>query len=276
MPFCPNCKNEYRQGFTQCHECKVPLVDSLEELENQQMKPKKFFDVNDERSYEFLDQYVEEEEDEEESEIVSYSDLSFKEAQFDQKEEAEEEEEDYNMVSISEQMMRQRQIAESMRKKSSYVDKKQKIEDYKSSGFVLTFVGTIGLIALILLYFGFIPGFAGLKSNYMFMGVMFVMFVCFIVAGIGSFMQIKTIVLEAEADQDITTKVTDFMAENLTAEKIAEAVILSKSDTPEEMYFKRTEYMTKVVFHQFPSLNEALREQLIDEKYGELYEDNNS
>ena len=41
MPFCPKCKNEYREGFTHCAECKFELVDSLEDLleDNQDENP---------------------------------------------------------------------------------------------------------------------------------------------------------------------------------------------------------------------------------------------
>lgn len=274
MPFCPNCKNEYRKGFTECHECKIPLVDSLEEANAIQIKPKRVFDVNDERSYEFLDQYKEEAEEEEDSEIVSYSDLTFSEKQFQKNEE--ESDDDLEVVApISEQMMRQRQIAESIRKQSSYVDKKQKIEDYKSSGFVLTLVGGVGLVALVLLYLGIIPGFSGLKSNYMFMGVMLVMFIVFIIAGIVSFAQIKTIILEAEADDDLISRVNQFFDEYLTVEKLAKEVACGKNDTEEELYFKRTEYMTRVLLQKFPEMNESLREKIIDDKYGEMYENNN-
>ena len=35
MPWCPKCKNEYREGFTVCSECGVELVDSLEESDEQ-------------------------------------------------------------------------------------------------------------------------------------------------------------------------------------------------------------------------------------------------
>lgn len=274
MPFCPNCKNEYRKGFTECHECKIPLVDSLEEANAMQIKPKRVFDVNDERSYEFLDQYKEEAEEEEDSEIVSYSDLTFSEKQFQKNEE--ESDDDLEVVApISEQMMRQRQIAEAIRKQSSYVDKKQKIEDYKSSGFVLTLVGCVGLVALVLLYLGIIPGFSGLKSNYMFMGVMLVMFIVFIIAGIVSFAQIKTIILEAAADDDLISRVNQFFDEYLTVEKLAKEVVCGKNDTEEELYFKRTEYMTRVLLQKFPEMNESLREKIIDDKYGEMYENNN-
>jgi len=27
--FCPKCRTEYRQGFTECADCKVPLVEEL-------------------------------------------------------------------------------------------------------------------------------------------------------------------------------------------------------------------------------------------------------
>ncbi len=274
MPFCPKCKNEYRKGFTVCHECKIPLVDTLEEAEAASSPQKRVFDVNDERSYEFLDQYKEKEEEEKESEIVSYGSLTFSEKQF-QKDDKEDENDLEVVAPISEQMMRQRQISEAINKKSSYVDKKQKIEDYKSSGIVLTLVGGIGLIALILLYFGVIPGFAGLKSNYMFMGVMLFMFVVFIISGIVSFAQIKTIIIEAEEADDLIAKVKEFMDSYFTVEKLAQDVVCSGSDTDEEKYFKRADYMTRVLIRKFPEMDEALREKLLDDKYGELYENNN-
>ncbi len=34
MPWCPVCKNEYREGITECAECKVPLVNDLSEAAN--------------------------------------------------------------------------------------------------------------------------------------------------------------------------------------------------------------------------------------------------
>lgn len=35
MPWCPKCRNEYRKGITMCAECKVELVDSLDDCEKQ-------------------------------------------------------------------------------------------------------------------------------------------------------------------------------------------------------------------------------------------------
>ena len=35
MPFCPSCGAEFRAGFTQCNTCLVPLVASLEALDEE-------------------------------------------------------------------------------------------------------------------------------------------------------------------------------------------------------------------------------------------------
>lgn len=32
MPWCPECKNEYREGITTCVDCSISLVDSLEDI----------------------------------------------------------------------------------------------------------------------------------------------------------------------------------------------------------------------------------------------------
>lgn len=40
MPYCPKCKDEYREGFTRCAECDVELVDELPiEKEPEEEKP---------------------------------------------------------------------------------------------------------------------------------------------------------------------------------------------------------------------------------------------
>jgi hypothetical protein len=34
MPFCPNCRDEYREGFETCSRCEVPLVAELPHLDD--------------------------------------------------------------------------------------------------------------------------------------------------------------------------------------------------------------------------------------------------
>lgn len=35
MPFCPQCRDEFREGLTVCQECKTALVESLDDEEDQ-------------------------------------------------------------------------------------------------------------------------------------------------------------------------------------------------------------------------------------------------
>ena len=42
MPWCPKCKAEYREGFTECSTCRVPLVDTLPEENEENKKPEEF------------------------------------------------------------------------------------------------------------------------------------------------------------------------------------------------------------------------------------------
>lgn len=44
MPWCPKCKAEYREGFTECAACHVPLVDTLPD-ETQADPPENAFDA---------------------------------------------------------------------------------------------------------------------------------------------------------------------------------------------------------------------------------------
>jgi len=33
MPYCPKCKDEFKEDFTSCHDCNVPLVEKLPEVD---------------------------------------------------------------------------------------------------------------------------------------------------------------------------------------------------------------------------------------------------
>ena len=35
MPWCPQCKEEYKEGIIVCPDCKTPLVESLEQLKEE-------------------------------------------------------------------------------------------------------------------------------------------------------------------------------------------------------------------------------------------------
>lgn len=296
MPFCPICKSEYKEGITMCHECKVPLVDDLANgpsavLYGDREKLEEIMDFcrsnglltgfirfSEEKNTDQL--YFEQDELETAQKVIqSYlarqemkrlaeragipmDEMTPEKAKQLMKEEAEEMEE-------LRRTQRDRNSGQ-----NTYVDKRAKAAEYRSSGVVLLAVGGLGLVALILMYCGIIPGFANLKSNYMFMGVMAVLFVIFIVTGAMSFTRLKSILAQAQEDEDLSAAVQKFMEENLTKEVIDRAVGSDGNETGEELYFRRAEYMESILKAEFSDMEETLREKLIDERYSELYENN--
>ncbi|MDE6698696.1 MAG: hypothetical protein K2J91_04380, partial [Lachnospiraceae bacterium] len=54
------------------------------------------------------------------------------------------------------------------------------------------------------------------------------------------------------------------------------ASVLSESDsdslTDEELYILRTEKLQEIIFNEFPDINSTLVEEVIDDKYEEIFE----
>lgn len=56
MPWCPECKAEYKEGMIECPDCKVALVDSLDELKKEDMQELLSFENSNlaEKFFEYL------------------------------------------------------------------------------------------------------------------------------------------------------------------------------------------------------------------------------
>lgn len=294
MPFCPICKNEYREGIKECHECKVPLVDDLSKgpvpvIYGEQDKLEEILQFCEKNGLKtgFI-RYLEEEHalhlffNKEEVEdatkwikvymtgkemerLAERAGIPMEEMTPELARQLQQEE----MEEIKELQKMER---ERISGRNSYVDKREKAGEYKSSGFVLVIVGAAGLAALVLIYLGLIPGFNSLKSNYMFIGVMVFLFLIFIITGVMSFLKVKDILSQASEDEDLSSRAKKFMEEMLTKETVDKAAGKSGEISEEEIYFKRAEYMGNVLKNEFPDMEETLREKLIEERYSELYE----
>lgn len=270
MPICPICKNEYREGIKECHECKVPLVDDLsqapvtviygeqdklEEIlqfcENNGLKTGFIRHIEEEHA---LHLFFNREELEDATKCVKV----------------------YMAEKEMERLAERADIPMEENVKNSYVDKREKAAEYKSSAFVLIIVGVAGLAALVLIYLDILPGFNSLKNNYLFIGVMGLLFLIFLITGIMSYAKVKEILAQALKDEDIFSKAGKFMDEMLTKEAVDRAVGKSGDVSEEEIYFKRAEYMGNVLKDEFPDMEEALCEKLIEERYYELYESNDN
>ena len=156
-----------------------------------------------------------------------------------------------------------------------YQDKKSKAEDFKSSGYTLIFVGTLGLIALVLLELGVFPFSLAAPGKYITYLVMGTMFLIFVIMGFSSFKSFKKYAKEAETEDDLTSRIKAWTLENVTKESIVKKAALPV-DMPEEVkYFRYFDMLKKAIRTEFGDVNAAYLESLTEELYSEIFERDN-
>ena len=178
-----------------------------------------------------------------------------------------------------------------------YVSKESKKEETKSTAYSFLLVSVFGFIALILFATGVLPVHVADYMKIMLCIVMGVMLLIFFVIGIVSLRQLKTLGTQAEKENDSETMGHDvsLLEENPPIEKKPEPADFSSEiiswftstysakDIDESMdeevfdqdlYFKRYEIMTRFLSKQYPDLEETFLDHLVEELYGNLFEEN--
>ena len=270
MPWCPNCKNEYRQGIFTCADCGCTLVEE-EPIDNQvslifgeeeQMSSlKEFLEFNkiqgvvmrfdqQEKVYELLVQ-------EKDKKTASNITRIFLE-QETQKEETQED----NAQADGD-------VKESYLKADNAVYRKNadKAEDNKSSGWTLLVTGAAGMVFMVFGIAGVLP--LKIGNPYMFYGVMSAVFLLFIVMGAVSMRNAKVFEKKAESENTLRDTMEKWCAENLDAAKIDRELFVNagdpEEDAPEILYYKRYEKLKELLNRQFMNLDQAFLENFIDE-----------
>lgn len=267
MPICPKCKNEYREGFTVCSDCKCDLVDFLEDIVEEISAPK---------------------EEPEAIEIVEVIE-AIKEIEETADTENSEESEENTDVSIE-----KKERPKDGYKSGIYRNSAERAEDNKSSAWTLLSVGVIGIILLILVMAGVIPlHFYGI-TKYMVYGVMFALFILFIVMGLVSLRNSKIFAKKAESESTLADTMKEWCLAHLNAEELdaklfgseeeGSAYDTSKPDdesgdaegeeiSDEVKYFKRIEEIKRLLSDKFINLDEGFLEDFVDHIYEEIFED---
>ncbi len=154
----------------------------------------------------------------------------------------------------------------------AYQNSAQKAEDNKSSAYMLLIFGAIGLIAVILILTGVIPLYqnATLTRNFV-CGVMGALFLLFVISGIVSMKNFKTLSEKAASEDSLVEEMTNWCAENLSAEQIDEGLFTSEEIPEEQKYFRRAEKMKQLIQEQFIYLEDAFLDNFIDDYYQNLF-----
>ena len=222
MPFCPKCKNEYREGFTVCAECKCELVDSLTELEGQ----------------------------------AEYAGEDLLQGSFEQ---------DTEVQGRTESEARPKDGYQS----GIYRNNAERAEDNKSSAWTLLSIGILGIILLILVMAGIIPVYFYGVTRFMVYGVMFALFILFIVMGMVSLRNSRIFAKKAESDSTLSDTMHAWCKDNLNAADLDAQLF----DEEEMKYFKRTEYLKRLLTDKFMNLDEGFLEDFVDHIYDEVFEE---
>lgn len=285
MPWCPICKNEYKEGYTHCNDCDADLVEQLpvaimfgpkEDMDIMKQTLKTLgidtsyvSDDEKDRTYELsvekenvekakslLKEYLEKEAANQLAEQMGY--------------EADEIADDSSLA----EMIMEKEACEEREAKNTYGDKAVKAEDYKSSAYTLALVGGIGILIIVLHALGVIPVTLPKTTQIMMYVVMGALFVIFLISSIFAFKSYKRLLKEDEIEKAFLKEAKEFLAGVSVDQVEAESDL---SDTPDEMkYYKRIVVIKKIIEEKYPDAADGLIDYLAecyyDEQYGTDYD----
>ncbi len=277
MPWCPKCKNEYKEGYTVCADCGTELVASLEDApvgiyfgaEEELQEMCRFMHANgisdtqivyDEKqdTYELFVARKKEKEAKKQLRVYMTKIVLPRKM-------AEMQRERQEMNSVS-------QIEEEIEEYNGpYEDAVKKAEEYKSGADTLLIVGVAGIIGLVLLNSGVLPISLTGFSKALITGVMGVMFVIFILTGITSRKSYKTLMAQADTEKDQKAEIQNYLKEHIEINHF-DADINDDNPEMEILYFRRIEKMKEMIRGQFSTVDSAFMDYIIEETYPEIFE----
>ncbi|MGN1147147.1 MAG: hypothetical protein ACI4TB_01910 [Lachnospiraceae bacterium] len=276
MPWCPKCKNEYREGITVCSDCGCELLpDNVSG-----MQPVTFGSR---------------EEMEEIAEFLKYSHIDEVEISFDENEEVyelsvpekESKQAEKLVLVFKQQKELQKQVEKTedlyeileeektpVKPSELYENSAQKAEENRSSAYMLLIFGIAGLAVIILGIAGVLPFHLSGTTKYMTYGIMSALFLLFIVMGLVSMKSYRIFAKKAESENSLRSTMEKWCLETLDAKKLDEELFPEEEEgSEEEKYFKRTSLMKEKIKKQFLNLDEAFLDNFVDEIYTDIYEE---
>lgn len=277
MPWCPVCKNEYKEGILRCADCNVDLVEQLTE-------EKKAIYFGELKKLETIDAFLKENgiesgniTFEQEEQVYELSVL-----ESDQKKAVRilgiflREEEKNADKHIEDENQEEAQTEKKEREPAAvYVDKKYKADEYKTSAYTLFFVGILGIVFLVCMGFDLLPIFnLGTSTKIMMYVVLGTLFVVFLGFGIYSMKAYKKILAESLEEESLIKKVEEYLNKTVTKETIKTSLNKKEieNENSEDMYFEITAMIEAEMKKAFPDLEEALLAKLTEDHYTRLYE----
>lgn len=252
MPWCPKCKTEYIEGIELCADCHTPLVASLEASGEDEagMKPG---GLTEPESVE--DTFNENEELMESEEPM----------------ENEESTEDEPMASAEDEPLTGEELRRQLsRPTMTYVKPAEQYKDTKSSGYMLTVIGAAGIIVLILIAAGVVPISLDPVMQYIFYGVLGILFIVFLVMGVNALKKAGEYKNRIQKEASLEEKLLAWLGEQEQKERLDQCQ--ASENSPEEAYFACQDLMKQMLLGKEPDIKEDYMNYIIEKAYSQMYE----
>lgn len=204
MPWCPVCKNEYREGIERCAECKAVLVDKLEE-EDSKEDPEQLKQENMARLQAMYEQQLRRQEGDGEEAPGSEERVSYHPYQ--------------NSAAKAED-----------NKSSAYI-----LLFMGIAGFLCIFLVFIGVIPLYQ---------NESTTKYLVCGVMGAMFVLFIVFGVVSMRNSRILLVKAKSEDSLLSELTKWCENNLSSGLVDEGLVEDETGDEQKYFLRTDKMKT--------------------------------
>lgn len=269
MPWCPKCKNEYKEGYSVCADCGCSLVDELgEEI---------IAYFGSEKEVDNLLTYLEDN-----GYDFAYKRYSSKEGHYqiliqeNKKELIRKAMQNYfSNVYVNETPADNYDVSGSFIDEEDNVPIKrykkpaERAAEYKAGFQTMFLVGGVGIVVLILIDLGIIPIYFAKESKILINIVMGGMFVAFLALGINSLNTYKKLIVQTDEDAEMEKTITKWFSESVTVDMLTSNE--NKKEAEEILYFNRYKSIKRLIKNNYPDLEPSFLEYLTDKMYNDLF-----
>lgn len=285
MPFCPKCRTQYREGFSLCSDCKIPLVDEL--TDDYEIDGLEGLNNPNAQENEANDTVNESSENEGEGRVVretveikiwdetpgSKTDINIENLNYDMfekdKDAAPKQKLDAEEVAHINNYIKKEMVRRSKPSKE-YVSNDEKSKELKSTGIMLIVVGVLSCTFIVLFVLGVLPfKFRG-GFSWVIYGLLFAFFASFIYFGINSLLKYRDIMKYVRMEKEENSEFEEWFKKNITQSTVDSGLPLTDED--QSNYFMRFERIKYMISKEFPDLNDDYIEMYIDKIYGDMFE----
>jgi len=285
MPFCPKCRTQYREGFSLCSDCKIPLVDEL--TDDYEIDGLEGLNNPNAPENEANDTVNESSENEGEGRVVretveikiwdetpgSKTDINIENLNYDMfekdKDAAPKQKLDAEEVAHINNYIKKEMVRRSKPSKE-YVSNDEKSKELKSTGIMLIVVGVLSCTFIVLFVLGVLPfKFRG-GFSWVIYGLLFAFFASFIYFGINSLLKYRDIMKYVRMEKEENSEFEEWFKKNITQSTVDSGLPLTDED--QSNYFMRFERIKYMISKEFPDLNDDYIEMYIDKIYGDMFE----